>query len=175
MKNEQKTVKAAFFNGWSLAVFLLAFIIIAGGIAIIVRNHENPGIEISLAPERTIAGQIYVGGEVNNPGYYPLYDGDSFEDVIRAAGGVKDGADLSKIELAVAPAEAGQTSQKINVNRAEAWLLEALPGVGESRAGAIIAYRQQNGLFHDISELLNVPGFGDANFKLVKDLITVHD
>ncbi len=175
MKNERKITKATFFNGWSLAVFLLAIVIIAGGVIIIVKSHASPGIEISLAPERKIEGQIYIGGEVNNPGYYLLYDGDSFEDVIRAAGGLKDGADLSKIELAVAPAEAGQAAQKINVNRAEAWLLEALPGVGETRANAIIAYRQQNGLFQDINELLNVPGFGPTNFNQVKDLITVHE
>jgi competence protein ComEA len=175
MKNEQKITNAAFFNGWSLTVCLLAIIIIAGGIAIFVKSSQNPGIEISITPEKTIEGQIYIGGEVNNPGFYPLFDGDNFEDIIRAAGGVKDGADLSKIELAVAPAEEGQSAQKININRAESWLLEALPGIGESKAGAIIAYRQQNGLFQDINELLKVPGLGEVNFNQVKDLITVHD
>jgi comEA protein len=63
--------------------------------------------------------------------------------------------------------------QKIDINRAEAWLLEALPGIGPSKAQAIIDYRQQNGGFSDISELLNVSGIGQDIYQKIKDLITV--
>jgi len=65
--------------------------------------------------------------------------------------------------------------QKIDINRAEAWLLEALPGIGPSKAQAIIAYRQQNGGFSDISEILHVPGIGLSLYEDIKDLITVGD
>jgi comEA protein len=63
--------------------------------------------------------------------------------------------------------------QKIDINRAEAWLLEALPGIGPSKAQAIIDYRKQNGGFSDISELLNVSGIGQDIYQKIKDLITV--
>lgn len=65
--------------------------------------------------------------------------------------------------------------QKIDINRAEAWLLEALPGIGPSKAQAIIDYRQQNGGFSDISELLNINGIGQSIYNDIKDKITVGD
>ena len=65
--------------------------------------------------------------------------------------------------------------QKIDINRAEAWLLEALPGIGESKAQAIIAYRQQNGGFGHIAEITNVEGIGPAIYEQIKELITVGD
>jgi comEA protein len=65
--------------------------------------------------------------------------------------------------------------QKIDINRAEAWLLEALPGIGESKAQAIIAYRQQNGGFKHITEITEVEGIGPAIYEDIKDLITVGD
>jgi competence ComEA-like helix-hairpin-helix protein len=65
--------------------------------------------------------------------------------------------------------------QKIDINRAEAWLLEALPGIGPSKAQAIIDYRQQNGGFSDISELLNISGIGQSIYNDIKDKITVGD
>jgi competence protein ComEA len=63
----------------------------------------------------------------------------------------------------------------VNINTAEAWLLEALPGIGEARAQAIIEYRLQHGPFRDIYELEKVPGLGEENFKHIADLITVND
>jgi competence ComEA-like helix-hairpin-helix protein len=65
--------------------------------------------------------------------------------------------------------------QKIDINRAEAWLLEALPGIGESKAQAIIAYRQQNGRFKHIIEVTEVEGIGPAIYEEIKELITVGD
>jgi competence protein ComEA len=169
-------VKAGrFFNGWIAAALLLVIIIIAGGVVIWWKTHSSPGIEITFSPEKELVGNIYVGGEVNSPGWYPLFNGDEIGDLVQAAGGLKDGADISLVELTVGVAEEGATVQKININRAEAWLLEALPGVGEVKAQAIIAYRQQNGLFHDITGLMQVPGFGESSFNEIKDLITVVD
>ena len=167
--------KDRLFNGWTLATILPVLIILAGGAAALARSCDSPGIEIIPAQASEIVGNIYVTGEVNNPGLYPLYAGDSLEDIIRAAGGIKSGADLDMIELSIAPAAGGSSPQKIDINRAETWLLEALPGIGEARARAIIDYRRQNGPFRDINELMNVPGFGVVNFTKVRDFITVND
>jgi len=54
-------------------------------------------------------------------------------------------------------------------------LLEALPGIGETRAQAIIDYRQQNGPFHNINELTKVEGIGIATYEKIKHLISVAD
>jgi comEA protein len=69
----------------------------------------------------------------------------------------------------------GESPQKIDINRAEAWLLEALPGIGPSKAQAIIDYRQQNGGFHTIIEITEVEGIGLSIYEQIKDLITVAD
>lgn len=65
--------------------------------------------------------------------------------------------------------------QKIDINRAEAWLLEALPGIGQSKAQAIIAYRQQNGGFSHIAEITEVAGIGETIYEDIRELITVGD
>ena len=140
----------------SIAILLMAVIIFS--LVALMGCSQGEEKEISLPPTTSpqLAGQIYIGGAVNNPGYYPLKEGDSIEDLIRAAGGLTYGADLSLIELRIPqPSEENET-QKIDINRAPAWLLEALPGIGEVKAQAIIDYRQQNGLFNNINELLKV-------------------
>jgi competence ComEA-like helix-hairpin-helix protein len=85
-----------------------------------------------------------------------------------------------KIVLSEEPDATGGVSQanqpqKIDINRAEAWLLEALPGIGPSKAQAIIDYRQQNGGFGHIAEIIEVPGIGQAIYDDIKDKITVGD
>ena len=95
--------------------------------------------------------------------------------MLAAAGGLKEGADLNGIELIIHKTVDEETPQKININRAEVWLLKALPGVGDVKAQAIVEYRNQHGVFRDINELKNVPGFGDISFDMIKDMITVND
>jgi competence protein ComEA len=85
-----------------------------------------------------------------------------------------------EISLPPTPEPGGEVNpaeqpQKIDINRAEAWLLDALPGIGPSKAQAIIAYRQQNGGFGHIIEITEVEGIGPAIYEDIKDLITVGD
>jgi competence ComEA-like helix-hairpin-helix protein len=65
------------------------------------------------------------------------------------------------------------TPQRVDINRAEPWLLEALPGIGPSLADAIISYRQENGPFHSPEEITRVPGIGVGVYDKIKNLITV--
>jgi len=154
---------------------LLIAIIVASGMVIWSKSTRSQAIEISLTPAQEPLGRIYVGGAVNNPGFYPLYSDDSIEDVIQAAGGFTDGADLTRVKLSVSIEDNEKTTQKVNINRAETWLLEALPGIGGVRAVAIIEYRRQHGLFRDINELMKVPGIGSDTFELIKNLVTISD
>ncbi len=164
-----------FSNGWTLIVVLLVVIIAAGSIVIWSRYSRSPTVEISLVPDRELEGEIYIGGEVANPGFYPLNTGDTFNDLIRAAGGTTGEADLSRLKVLVPGLGAGEPPQTVNINRAEAWLLEALPGIGEVRAQAILDYRRQNGPFRNTSELIKVEGMGMATYEKIKHLITVAD
>jgi len=61
----------------------------------------------------------------------------------------------------------------VNINYADKGMLMTLPGIGESRAEAIIAYREKNGRFNDISEIMNVSGIKEAAFEKIKEYITI--
>ena len=173
---------SGFSKYWTLLIILLVAAITVGGIAVWSRYSGSQPIEISASkpPSQEQPDKIYIGGAVNNPGFYPLKAGDSIAALIQAAGGTTTSADLSGLKLYIS--EVGEVSevgeeeaQKINLNRAEVWLLEALPGIGETLAQRIVDYRRQNGAFQNINELIKVEGIGTATYEQIKDLITVAD
>jgi competence protein ComEA len=145
---------------WTLIIILLVVIIAIGGTVVWSRYSGSQPIEIYISSEQEWQGGIYVGGAVNNPGIYPLEAGDSVADIIQAAGGTASNADLSSLKIYIPRLGEEIQPQKIDLNRAEAWLLEVLPGIGEVRAQAIIDYRHQNGPFRNINELTKVEGIG---------------
>jgi competence protein ComEA len=61
----------------------------------------------------------------------------------------------------------------VNLNAASAAQLQTLPGIGASTAQRIVEYRQKNGSFKKIEELMNVKGIGEKSFLKLKPLITV--
>jgi competence protein ComEA len=70
---------------------------------------------------------------------------------------------------AAKPAVAGP----ININTAPASDLETLPGIGAKTAERIVEYRQKNGPFKKVEELMNVPGIGEKNFLKLRNQISV--
>ncbi|WP_313525910.1 ComEA family DNA-binding protein [Anaerotignum sp.] len=65
------------------------------------------------------------------------------------------------------------TIDKININTADQETLESLPGVGEKLSTAIIKYREENGLFHSVDEIVNVSGIGIKKLNQMKEFIIV--
>jgi len=101
---------------------LMTAAIITGSILVGSGCDSTQPIEISIS-KTTTTGQItriYISGAVNNPGFYPLADGDSLESLIQAAGSTIDGANLSRIEIHIAQTEEEETPQKIDIHRAAA-------------------------------------------------------
>ncbi len=158
---------------WTLITILLVVIIVIGGIVAWLRYSPSRPIEISMPPRQELAGRIYIGGAVAAPGGYPFTGKDSIEALIQDAGGNASSANLSGLKLYVTRAEEGQEPQKVDINRAEVWLLKALPGIGETLAQRIVDYRQQNGPFLNIAEIMKVAGIGTTTYEQIKPLITV--
>ena len=156
-------------------MIFLVVVIVTGGIVIWSRYSPEQPLEISISQPQAWLGKIYIDGDVARPGYYPLQASDSLDALLRAAGGVTSSANFSGLELYIPGLGLGQGAQKININRAEVWLLEALPGIGKTLAQRIVDYRQKNSLFDNTEELLKVPGIGTTTFERIKDLITVAD
>jgi len=160
-------------------LFITVFLVIAaiaGGVLLAVQHSRSQPAEIVLSqtepPE--LSGELYIGGAVANPGIYSLKEGDTLQTLLSDAG-IEPDADLSHIELYVPREGEEQSPQKIDINRAELWLLEALPGIGEVLAQRIADYRSENGPFRRIEDLLKVSGIGPATFEQIRDYITVSD
>ena len=162
---------------WTLITILLVGIIVIGSIVAWSRYSGSQPIEIPIpkSPSQEQLNQVYIGGAVTNPGFYPLTAEDTIEALIQAAGRTTSNADLSGLKLYIPEVGEKEPTQKIDLNRAEAWLLKALPGIGESRAQAIIDYRHQNEPFDNINELIKVEGIGATTYEKLKHLVTVAD
>lgn len=157
-------------------------------------NQTEPLIqpEDSMQPEAPLI--VDVKGAVVSPGVYELQPGARVQDAIQAAGGLLKDAEDRAVNLALkvqdemsiyvpaageAPAipEQAATSGgdgKININTADETELATLPGIGPSKAAAIIAYRTEQGLFGKPEDLTNVPGIGDKTFENLKESVTVN-
>ena len=145
---------------------------------------------------------VHIDGEVAKPGIVYLPTEARITDAISAAGGLTELADTSKINLAYSlqdgqkvyiPSindtqvetyiqnDAGDnvivqdssSSSLININSATQSKLDSLPGIGPSTASKIIDYRNKNGDFKNIEDLMNVSGIGEAKFNNIRDYICI--
>jgi competence protein ComEA len=167
--------------GWTdrfylLTTVLLVIAAIAGGVALALEHGETEPLEITLSETApfSYAGEVFVGGAVTNPGFYYLTDDDTLAALLSDAG-LEPGADLSHIAIYVPQEGEVRSPQKIDLNRAEAWLLEALPGIGQTRAQAIVDYRSEAGPFKRVEDLLEVEGIGPETLEQIRDYVTVSD
>lgn len=134
---------------------------------------------------------VDIKGEVINPGVYTMEENSRIDDVITKAGGVTANADLNQVNRAqkiydemiiYIPKQGEQLQQvlldlnngKISINQAGENELMMLDGIGPAKAKAIIDYRNKNGSFKKIEDIINVPGIGEATYQQIKDKITIN-
>ena len=185
----------------TLAGFLLGLVVV-GAILLVVSPQRGQPLTLvtrtpDLTPEPTSTPRlirVHVTGYVNVPGVYTLPEGARLEDAIQTAGGLQESADPQSLNLAAVLVDgqriylpstleaaltsdnkefALETSALVNINTASISELDSLPGIGEVKALAIFNYRQQNGLFTALEDLLNVQGISQSLFEDLKGLITL--
>ena len=113
---------------------------------------------------------VIASGSLPHTGIYTLPAGSTLAEVIDVVLPHSGTA----VEFVIRPVDsAGPEAQRIDLNHAEPWLLEALPGIGEKRAAGIVDYREKYGGFTAPEELLFVQGIGPVTYDAVEDLVTV--
>ena len=136
---------------------------------------------------------VYICGAVVSPGVYTLPEDARVFSLIEAAGGLTQEADerfinqaavltdgqqitvLTKEETAgrydLPPAGSAEADSRIDINTADEKTLMTLPGIGEARAAAIIAYRQEHGPFERPEDIQNISGIKGAVYEKIADRI----
>lgn len=151
-------------------------------------EEETEQTTSALESENTLI--VHVCGAVNHPGVVELEAQSRVVDAVNLAGGMTSEADTTYVNLAaklkdgekiyiptVTEVSAWRTEQEneqfININSADMKELCTLPGIGESKAASIIAYREENGDFQSIEELMEVPGIKESLFLTLEGRISV--
>lgn len=136
---------------------------------------------------------IHVAGKVKRPDVYPLLAGSRVSDAIKAAGGANKGVDLGDINLArvlidgeqvyvgyipKASSSSSKSSKSrftgvININRATKAEFDSLAGIGPVIASRIINYRNTNGPFLALDDLLKVSGIGSKTLERIRPRLSL--
>ncbi|MCQ2742927.1 MAG: ComEA family DNA-binding protein [Bacilli bacterium] len=130
-----------------------------------------------------------ISGEVTRPGTYLVDAGGTLADLMSKASGATSNADPLAFNLDyvledgmsfyIAPIyDNGDTCavtpiSKVNINTAEKTELMNVPGFGDAVATSLVNYRNETGLFYRLEEIKNVIGIGEATFTKAKDHITL--
>ena len=93
--------------------------------------------------------------------------------IVVALGLITTAAAAQEMPKSAASRPAATTAAAINLNTASVAQLETLPGIGKSTAERILEYRQKNGAFKKVEDLMNVRGIGEKSFLKLKPLVTV--
>lgn len=142
--------------------------------------------------DRTCEVYVYVAGRVKNPNVYRVPEDYRIYQVIELAGGFLEDAETRNINLAdkifdgmqitvyAVGEETVQTygesvsdSSMVNINTASKEELMTLPGIGEAKAESIISYRNKNGYFSSIEDIMKISGIKEGAFEKIKGYITV--
>lgn len=178
-------------NKYIISLIIAAAFVVTGIIGIVIEQYQNEYLDAKKT-NTNISDKIYdeiivhIKGAVKNPDVYTLYDGDRVIDAVNAAGGLNDDADKDAINLSrmlndgeeIFIPKSGEDftvtpSGKININKADANLLQTIPNINDVISARIVEYREKYGNFSKTSDIKKVKGIGDKTYTAIKDFITV--
>lgn len=151
---------------------------------IIFFPREDTYTYISHENEEIYAYTITIEGAAYKEGSYTFYEPLPLKDILQMSTFIKDEADLDQLNLdqvfdqnttifIPSKYETPPLYEKININEANFQMLLEIPGMQERQAASIIIYRESNGLFMSIEELINVKYIGVATLEKIKPYITL--
>lgn len=156
-------------------------------------SESTPG-ESETAESETGYICVFITGHVRNPGVYEVSEGTRLYQLVELAGGfteeaakdylnlaecVRDGDKITvysneeTADTSISGSMDGGRELRVNINTADKEALMTLPGIGESKADAILRYREENGSFSSIEDIMNISGIKQGAFDKIKDLITI--
>lgn len=139
---------------------------------------QAPGVYALEQGARVYEALILAGGMISEGAAeyvnqaQPLVDGEQI--YIPTKEEVQQGTAGEKKDLFIKTEEDTENDSKVNINTATEEGLKSIPGIGDTRAKSIIQYREENGGFQTIEDLMNVPGIKKGVFEKLKDSITVN-
>lgn len=153
-------------------------------------SDDPPALVVKPGNEAPPDIRVFVAGAVTNPGVYPLPESARWIDAIEAAGGLTADAEVTAVNMArrvededqiIVPAIGDASSppaafvagQPLNLNTASVEELEALPGIGEVRAEAIVDSRTNDGPFTQVEDLLLRELVPDSVYEEIAPLVSV--
>jgi len=170
---------------------------VAAAASLLIVTRAKDGDVVIISDPSSFEIVVEIRGAVQSPGVYRLPEDARLNDLLMAAGGVSDGADLTSHNLArrlidaeivvigrlgtATPIVAGQMDEpenpqslnfRININTASQAELESLPGIGPVIAQRIIDYRITNGPYVMVADLIRVEGVSDKLVADIENLIT---
>jgi competence protein ComEA len=183
---------------WTTILTILGTMLFTSFLFFITKPQQGHAVQLLPAPiKKEIVFDIF--GAVANPGVYSLPPESRVFEAIEAAGGLLPDAytghlnqaailvDEQKIEIPLLVKNENEyytignigdisssSAGLININSAGINELIELPNIGETRATAIIDYRNENGPFSNIEDIINVSGIGSTTLDLVRDLVTIY-
>lgn len=161
---------------------------------------ETPPEPTTSKPSPTATIRVHVTGAVNAPGVLRLPEGSIVLDALEAAGGLTADADPELLNMAAPLSDGAQVvvgttgepageirepgggpgseggavaGAPVNLNQATEAELEELPGVGPVLASSIVAWREENGGFSSVEDLMQVSGIGTKVFERLSPLVRV--
>jgi competence protein ComEA len=172
-------------KGKGLTIFFLVIM------ALVALGYGGFWLYTALQPDEPAVIIVDVAGAVHSPGVYELSEESRVQDAIHAAGGLtveadgnalnqaaplEDGARLFIPTKPIAPGDtsaplADSDEGLVNVNTADSYALQTLPGIGPVTAEKIIEYRTSHGLFTRIEDLQNIEGIGSGTLEKIKTLV----
>lgn len=196
-------------------IIILAVIVAILAIPFVINWHSNMDSEIEIIKAKEnieendidnhlekVTGDdeskkitVFISGEVEEQQVVTLPSGSRLNDAIEICGGLKEDADINRVNLALKLEDEGHyivpkigeeipeekmsqgstssSSGKININKAGKSELMTITGVGDKTADKIIDYREKNGDFKSIDDIKRIGGIGDKKFDSMKDEIEV--